>query len=458
MNIHFIAIGGSVMHNLAIALRKKGMNVSGSDDEIFEPARSRLQKAGILPAQEGWQADRITEDLDAVILGMHAHSDNPELARAQELNIPIRSFPEFIFEQAADKRRVVIGGSHGKTTITAMVMHILNTLKVEHDYMVGAQLAGFDTMVQLSDAPIIVLEGDEYLSSALDDRPKFHHYKPDVALLTGIAWDHINVFPTFENYLDQFRQFIDLIEPNGTLIYYNGDEELSSLCAKARPDVKRVAYQAPTARIENNETICTVDGLEVKLNIFGVHNLENLQGALEIVTALGLDPRDAIQAMASFKGAAKRMEPVSVGTNSAVYKDFAHAPSKLRATVNALKQQYAQRHLTACIELHTYSSLNKDFIGQYKDTMEQADRAIVYYNPHTLEMKRLPELSPEEVAASFGSPGVEVFTDSAALLESLKSNSWEDRNLLMMSSGNFDGLDYDEIGTFVVSNDYEINT
>ncbi|MFT6997185.1 MAG: UDP-N-acetylmuramate: L-alanyl-gamma-D-glutamyl-meso-diaminopimelate ligase [Cryomorphaceae bacterium] len=446
MKIHFIAIGGSAMHNLAIALKRKGFEISGSDDEIFEPSKSRLEKEGILPKEIGWNADYIHADLDAVVLGMHARADNPELAKANELGLRIYSYPEYIYEQTKDKIRVVIGGSHGKTTITGILLHAMKHLGKNIDYMVGAQLEGMDCMVRLTDdADVVILEGDEYLSSPIDRRPKFHLYKPHIAILTGVAWDHINVFPTFGNYVQQFSIFIDLIEKDGTLIYFQEDEELRKM-AHLRADLSVIPYSKLESEIRNGQTIIHFEGKEFSSELFGAHNMANLLGAMEICRALKIEPIDFLTAIADFTGASKRLEKVAESESSVFYKDFAHAPSKLKATASALKEQFPDRELIACMELHTFSSLNKKFLPQYDGTMAKADRALIYFSPEVVEHKRLETLSAEEVNTAFGGTNVEVFTDSVALLAELKSINWKNKNLLMMSSGNFDGIDFQEVG------------
>lgn len=447
MKIHFIAIGGSAMHNLAMALSRKGVHVTGSDDEIFEPSRTRLEREGLLPAEMGWFPERIHRALDAVVLGMHARADNPELLRARELGLPVYSYPEYVYEQTRSKTRVVIGGSHGKTTITGMLLHVLAALHMDTDYLVGAQLEGYDCMVRLSEsATAAVIEGDEYLSSPIDRRPKFHLYRPHIALLSGIAWDHINVFPTFENYLSQFSRFVELIEPGGALVYYKGDAHLCRLAAAARPDIQTMAYDVHPHRVERGITLLETPEGDLPLRIFGAHNLQNLSGALEVARLLGVPPERFRHAIASFTGASKRLELVAANERWSFYKDFAHAPSKLKATTAALRAQYPERTLVACMELHTFSSLSKDFLPHYKHAMETAHRALVYFNPNVVAHKKLPPLSPAEVAAGFATPNVEVYTDSAELLSVLRAEQWEDKTLLMMTSGNFDGVDFAALG------------
>ena len=447
MKVHFIAIGGSAMHNLAIALSRKKVEVSGSDDEIFEPSRSRLEKEGILPPREGWYPEKIHEGLDAVVLGMHARADNPELKRARELNLKVYSYPEYVYRATAGKQRIVIGGSHGKTSITGMLLHVLRDCGLSSDYLVGAQLEGYDCMVKLSEeAPRVVIEGDEYLSSVLDPRPKFHLYRPHIALISGIAWDHINVFPTFENYLAQFETFIELIEPNGHLVYYAGDGHLARLAAQSRPDITKHPYDTHPHRIEHNQSILQTDEGEWPIKVFGEHNLQNLSGAIQVLELMGLDKVDVYPSIARFTGASKRLELVTEAGAWSFYKDFAHAPSKLRATCSALKKQFPERELIACMELHTFSSLNKKFLPLYDGSMGSADKAMVYFNPEVLEHKRLEPLSPQEVQEAFGGSNVQVFTSTEALRSALQALSWPGKNLLMMSSGNFGGIDFDALG------------
>jgi UDP-N-acetylmuramate: L-alanyl-gamma-D-glutamyl-meso-diaminopimelate ligase len=445
--VHFIAIGGSAMHNLAIALHRKGYHVTGSDDEIFEPSRTRLANQGILPETMGWHPERITADLEAVILGMHARIDNPELARAKELGIKIFSYPEYLYEQTKDKERVVIGGSHGKTSITSMILHVLHKLQIDTDYMVGAQLEGFDCMVRLSEfADVAIFEGDEYLSSPIDRRPKFHLYRPHIAVLSGIAWDHINVFPTFENYLEQFSIFIDLIEPDGTLIYCSEDPELRKL-AEGRTELDLKPYGIHPHRIENGITILqTESGAEVPVKIFGDHNLMNLNAARLVCLSLDISEAGFYKAIADFKGASKRLELITSNSGTAVYKDFAHSPSKLVATVSAVQKQFPNRKLVACMELHTFSSLNKEFLQQYAGTMDNCDIAIVYFNPKTIAHKKLAELSKDEVKEAFNRPDLIVITETEEVLSWLKNHDWDGSNLLLMTSGNFDGVNLDEFG------------
>lgn len=447
MKYHFIAIGGAAMHNLAIALHLKGNEISGSDDEIFEPSKGRLAKYNLLPEKMGWHPEKINSKIDAIILGMHAREDNPELAKAKELGIEIFSYPEFLYEQSKDKTRIVIGGSHGKTTITAMILHVLDQLNIETDYMVGSKLEGFEVMVKLSDAPYIVLEGDEYLSSPIDRRPKFHLYHPHIALLSGVAWDHINVFPTFNIYLEQFEKFIGLIEKMGSLIYCSEDKYLVELNKTAREDVKVISYDVPNFNInaEDYKSEINFEGNHYSLSVFGKHNLMNLEGARRVCEQIGVEAKEFYKAISSFSGASNRLETIGKNDTCTIYKDFAHSPSKLKATTTAVKEQFADRKLFACMELHTFSSLNSEFLKEYGGAMDKADMALVYFNPHTIAHKRLDPISEEQVKQAFAREDLVVFTDSKKLLERLHSENWENQNLLLMSSGNFDGVDYLEL-------------
>ena len=435
------------MHNLAIALHLKGYHVTGSDDEVFDPAKSRLQRYGLLPESYGWHPERITKDLDAIVLGMHARIDNPELLKAQELGLKIFSYPEYLYEQSKGKTRVVVGGSHGKTTTTAMILHVLQHCGIEADYMVGAQLEGFEVMVRLSEtAKVMVIEGDEYLTSPIDRRPKFHLYKPHVAIVTGIEWDHINVFPTFEIYKDQFAQFVNLIEPGGRLIYCNDDAEVRDVALKnTRTDIAEQPYDVPPHEVVEGITYLNTAHGRVPLRVFGNHNLLNLTAARYACNSLGVTDEQFDEAIQSFGGASKRLELVKATKDCAVYKDFAHAPSKLRATIAAMKGQYPDRRLVACMELHTFSSLTAEFLKQYAGTMDRADVPFVYYSQHALQLKKLPDLDPEQVKASFANERVRVFTDSKQMVEELRKMHWQDANLLMMSSGNFDGIDFKQL-------------
>jgi len=439
MNIHLIAIGGSAMHNMALALHHKGYIITGSDDAIFSPSKDRLDKHGLLPEEMGWFPEKITKNLDAIILGMHAREDNPELAKAKELGISIFSYPEYIYEQSKNKKRVVIGGSHGKTSITAMILHVLQNLNIDCDYMVGAQLEGFDTMVKLThDAAIIILEGDEYLSSPIDRRPKFHLYHPHIAVLSGIAWDHINVFPTFDMYVDQFRIFKNMVKD--TLIYFNEDEHLKKL-SKEETDCQLIPYATPKHSIENG--ITTLENTE--LIIFGNHNLQNLNAAKLVCKELGVSEEDFFRQISTFKGASMRLELVKKTNTSSIYKDFAHSPSKLKATSSAMKKQFTNRKLVACMELHTFSSLNEEFLQQYKGCMDEPDTAIVYFSPEAIAHKKLEPITTQQVHTAFNREDLLVFTDAEVLEKHLKTLNWENQNLLMMSSGTFEGMEFKDL-------------
>ena len=434
------------MHNMAIALHKKGYQVTGSDDVIFEPSVSRLSKYGLFPEKEGWYPEKITADIDAVILGMHARADNPELLRAQELGLKIYSYPEYIYEHSKDKLRVVIGGSHGKTTITSMILHVLKNTGKDFDYLVGAQLDGFDTMVKLTDeAPLIVIEGDEYLSSAIDRRPKFHLYKADIGVISGIAWDHINVFPTFDNYVDQFRLFIETIHPNGKLIYSETDAVLNNLVKKDHSEVEKEPYDLPIYNIKYGITNIINGSKEYPLQVFGEHNLLNMEAARLVCKSLGVDSEDFYTQISSFKGAARRLELMGKNENSSFFKDFAHSPSKLKATIHAVRSQFTDRKLIACIELHTFSSLNKDFLGEYAHAMDEADVAIVFIDKKIFEQKKMEPYPAETVKDAFSRPDLIFYNDPSVLEEYLQNTTMDKTNLLMMSSGNFGGIDLQKL-------------
>lgn len=434
------------MHNLAIALCKKGHKVTGSDDEIFDPAKSRLESYGILPKKIGWDINNVSKGLDAVILGMHAKKDNPELAKAQELGIKIYSYPEFLYEMSKEKTRIVIGGSHGKTSITAMILHVLNKLNIETDYMVGAQLEGFEVMVKITEeSKYMVIEGDEYLTSPIDLRPKFHLYQPNIALISGIAWDHINVFPTFDIYVEQFRIFCQKIRENGSLIYCKEDEIVKEIAKNSRKDIEKLPYSIIAHKIENGKTFVIWNEKEYPIEVFGKHNLMNLYGAMLVCERIGVKNEDFLREIGSFTGASKRLELVKKNDSVEIYKDFAHSPSKLKATISALKEQFPKRRLIATMELHTFSSLNAEFLLQYKGSMDMADDAIVYFNPHTIAHKGLAEITKDQVFEAFGRRDIKVFTSSQDVVAEIKSHKWENTNLLMMSSGNFDGIVFEKL-------------
>ncbi|NRT10903.1 UDP-N-acetylmuramate--L-alanine ligase [Flavobacterium sp. 14A] len=446
MRTHFIAIGGSAMHNLALALNNKGYQVTGSDDAIFEPSKSRLDKKGLLPATMGWFPEKITNDIGAVILGMHAKADNPELLKAQELGLKIYSYPEFLFEQSKNKTRVVIGGSHGKTTITSMTLHVMHYHDIAVDYMVGAQLEGFDTMVHLTEEnDFIVLEGDEYLSSPIDRRPKFHLYQPNIALISGIAWDHINVFPTYENYVEQFEIFVSKITNGGILVYNEDDAEVKKVADAATNPIRKLAYTTPNYKVENGVTLLETPEGDMPIEVFGAHNLNNLAGAKWICQNMGVDEEAFYEAIASFKGASKRLEKIAEGKGKVAYKDFAHSPSKVAATTKAVKEQYPDRKLIACLELHTYSSLNADFLKEYEGALQYADTAVVFYSPDAVKIKQLDEVTYEQIATAFNREDLVIYTNPGEFKEYLFGLDFDNSALLLMSSGNYGGLDFDEL-------------
>ena len=446
MRTHFIAIGGAAMHNLALALHNKGYQVTGSDDAIFEPSKSRLEKKGLLPIEFGWFPEKITSDIEAIILGMHAKADNPELLKAQELGLKIYSYPEFLYEQSKNKTRVVIGGSHGKTTITSMILHVMHYHNIEVDYMVGAQLEGFDTMVHLThENDFIVLEGDEYLSSPIDRRPKFHLYQPNIALLSGIAWDHINVFPTFENYVEQFEIFVNQITKGGILVYNEEDETVKKVAEETTNIIRRLPYVTPSYSVQDGTTLLDTPEGPMPIEVFGAHNLNNLAGAKWICQNMGVDEADFYEAIASFKGASKRLEKIAESKGKVAYKDFAHSPSKVSATTKAVKAQYPNRKLVACLELHTYSSLNAEFLKEYEGALDAADIAVVFYSPDAVKIKQLEEVSYDQIAQSFQRDDLIIYTNPAEFKDFLFNYDLNNSALLLMSSGNYGGLNFDEV-------------
>ena len=446
MRTHFIAIGGAAMHNLALALHNKGYKVTGSDDAIFEPSKSRLEKKGLLPIELGWFPEKITTDLEAIILGMHAKEDNLELLKAKELGLKIYSYPEFLYEQSKNKTRVVIGGSHGKTTITSMILHVMHYHNIEVDYMVGAQLEGFETMVHLTETnDFIVLEGDEYLSSPIDRRPKFHLYQPNIALLSGIAWDHINVFPTFENYVEQFEIFVNQITKGGILVYNEEDETVKKVSEETTNTIRKMPYSTPKYTVEDGITLLETPEGAMPIEVFGAHNLNNLAGAKWICQNMGVDEADFYEAIANFKGASKRLEKIAEGKGKVAYKDFAHSPSKVAATTQAVKNQYPNRKLIACLELHTYSSLNAEFLKEYEGSLDAADVAVVFYSPDAVKIKQLEEVSYEQIAQSFKRNDLIIYTNPTDFKEYLFNQNFDNSALLLMSSGNYGGLNFDEV-------------
>lgn len=450
MRTHFIAIGGAAMHNLALALHFKGYFVTGSDDAVFEPSKSRLQKQGLLPAEMGWFPEKITADIEAIILGMHAKADNPELLRAKELGLKIYSYPEFLYEQSKNKTRVVIGGSHGKTTITSMILHVMHYHGIAVDYMVGAQLEGFDTMVHLTETnDFIVLEGDEYLSSPIDRRPKFHLYQPNIALISGIAWDHINVFPTYENYVLQFEEFIAKITAGGILVYNAEDPEVLRVAEAATNPIRKLPYVTPDYAVSNGVTLLSTPEGPMPIEVFGAHNLNNLAGAKWICQNMGVDEAEFYQAIATFKGASKRLEKIAESTSKVAYKDFAHSPSKVAATTKAVKEQYPDRTLIACLELHTYSSLNAEFLKEYQGALDHADVAVVFYSPDAVKIKQLDEVSYDQIAQSFQRDDLLIYNNPQAFQDYLFGLEFSNSALLLMSSGNYGGLNFEALKTLI---------
>jgi UDP-N-acetylmuramate: L-alanyl-gamma-D-glutamyl-meso-diaminopimelate ligase len=446
MQIHFIAIGGSAMHNLALALAHKGYTITGSDDVIFEPSKTRLAAKGLLPIEFGWFPEKVHENLDALILGMHAKPDNPELLKAQELGLKIFSYPEFLYEQSKNKTRVVIGGSHGKTTITSMILHVLNYHDKPVDFMVGAQLNGFDRMVHLTEEnDFIVLEGDEYLSSPIDRRPKFHLYKPNIALLSGIAWDHINVFPTFKNYVEQFKIFVDSIVKGGSITFNEEDATVKEVVEASENTIRKMPYRTPEYTVENGTTLLETPEGPMPIEVFGKHNLSNLSGAKWICQNMGVDEEEFYEAIATFKGASKRLEKIAEGKSSVAYKDFAHSPSKVAATTKAVKEQYPNRKLIACLELHTYSSFNPEFLKEYKGALDVADEAVVFYLPESVAIKKLDAVSPEQIKAAFERSDLIVHTNANEFKNYVLGQDFDNSTLLLMSSGNYGGLDLEVV-------------
>lgn len=445
--IHLIAIGGSIMHNLALALDNQGHIVTGSDDQIFEPALTRLTTHGLLPARMGWYPEKITTDLDLIILGMHAKSTNPELARALELGIPIVSFPEYVARSSADKMRIVVAGSHGKTTTTSMLMHLFKALGKSFDYLVGAGIEGFDRMVSLTEAPYIIIEGDEYLSSCLDSRPKFLHYNPQIAIITGIAWDHYNVFPTLELYHKSFADFILSMKEGSTLFYFEEDEALTNLVNDHGKHLNAYSYGAVPHVWQNGQSYIRDGELLFATSVFGSHNFQNMQAVISVCTQLGFPRQEVVEALSSFKGSRKRMELLAEGNGKAAYLDFAHSPSKVRATLNAFREKYPEKKILTIIELHTYSSLNLDFLPQYAGSLKDTDHAIVYYDSHALAIKNMNPLSEPDIKNSFKREDIDVISHINELEDKILRLRQGTDILIFMGSGNFGDLDLRKVAT-----------
>ncbi|WP_044203571.1 UDP-N-acetylmuramate--L-alanine ligase [Flammeovirga sp. OC4] len=448
MRVHFIAIGGSIMHNLAITLQQKGYNVSGSDDHIYEPAYSNLKEFDLLPAEMGWHPEKITNDINAVILGMHAQKDNPELVKAKQLGLNIYSFPEYIYSQTKNKQRVVVAGSHGKTSVTSMIIHVLNYWNIECDYLVGAALKGVERPVKITDsAPVVILEGDEYLSSPLDSKPKFLNYHHHIGVITGIAWDHVNVYPKYEDYEKQFELFVENSPKAGVIIYSADDKVLKKLVKRLdiSGDVDVIPYDKLKSKVKDGKTIITAGHVNTETKVFGDHNLQNMSAAMEVCKRLNVSKDEFIEAIASFEGAALRMQLLKETPNTKVFRDFAHSPSKVQATVHAVAKQYSKEKLVACLELHTFSSLTSSFLTEYEKTLKEADIPLVYFNPKVVENKGLSSITKEDVFNAFKQKNVEVFTDEKALQKRLLEIDWNKKNLLLMSSGQFNKMPIDEL-------------
>jgi len=445
--IHFISIGGSVMHNLAIALQQQGHTITGSDDELYEPSRTRLQQHGLLPATMGWFSEKIHLDIQVVILGMHARKDNPELIRAQALGLPVYSYPDYIYQQSQQKQRVVIAGSHGKTTITSMILHVLKHHNRRFDYVVGAQVDGFETTVQLTPdhdglaAPVIIIEGDEYASSPIDPRAKFLLYQPHMALISGIAWDHVNIYPTWDEYVDQFESLAEAMPKAGILTFDDSDDMLDVIGQKERDDITKIPYQAHPSEIVDGQTyLLTKQKARIPIRLFGEHNMKNIAGAMTICDRIGLTEDQFYAAIPTFKGVAGRLEKVTENGNRILLRDFAQAPFQVEATTEAVKRQYPNRKLLAVVELHTLSSLNKTFLEQYRGSLDAADAAVVYFNEHTLAAKQLEPISPDDVITAFGRSNMPILTNTADLQAYLIQQRETAEIFLFMSSGTFGGL------------------
>ncbi len=444
MHLHFIAIGGAIMHQLAITSFKKGNIITGSDDIIADPAKSNLFKAGLLPKENGWFPEKITKEIDAIILGMHAKEDNPELLKAIELQIPIYSFPEYIYKMSEQKTRIVVAGSHGKTTTTSMIMHVLKKQEIDFDYVVGAKVDGFEYSVKLSDAPVIIIEGDEYPASTIEKRPKIHFYFPHIAVITGIAWDHINVFPTYDNYWRQFQIFLDQMKDGHTIIYNAEDKEVIRLIESEKNDLKNLPYATPSYQIKKNSVVLLATEGNITLNIFGEHNLQNMEAARKVCNTLDVSDEAFYKSFADFKGAARRLEKIHEEEDLIIFRDFAHAPSKLKATLKATRKRFPNHTLIACFELHTFSSLNKDFLREYEHSMDDCNFASVFYTPQTLASKNMPDLDPQLIKSSFNREDLKVFDHKESLRNWISqeiSDNGKRICLLLMSSGTFEGMD-----------------
>lgn len=445
--IHFICVGDSAMYDLALNLQEQGYLITGSDNEIYELSSSTLEQRGLLPAAMGWFPEKITANLTAVIVGMRVRKDNPELLKAQELGLSIFSHPEYVYELSRQKQRVVITGSHGKTTITSIILHVLNYHKREFDYLVGAQPDGFATMTKLTpNAPIIIIEGDEYASSPIDPQPDFLHYKPHIALISGIAWDHVNIYPTWEEYVDQFEHLAEAMPKAGVLIFDESDDMLDVIGQKERPDITKVPYESHPHTIVDGQTfLITKEKAPVPVRIFGEHNMKNIAGAMTVLDVIGITDEQFYQAIPSFKGAEYRLEKVVQRNNRILFRDFAYAPSKVRATTEAVRNQFPDKRVMAIVELHTFSSLNKKFLSQYKGTLDSANIAGVYIDADVLISQQQSHIRPTDFTNAFGRTDLRVLTSPTEMNEFIKNSHDRTDIFLLMSSSNFDNLDLSKL-------------
>ena len=444
--VHFIAIGGSVMHNLAITLKQLGYEVSGSDDKIYDPSKSRLEKQNLLPDKLGWNPNTIDEEIDFIVLGMHAKKENPELIRALELGCKIYSYPELIYEFSKTKTRIVIGGSHGKTTVTAMILHVLSFYNINIDYLLGAQIEGFEKMVNLTKSnEFILIEGDEYLSSPIDKSPKFHKYNSNIAVITGIAWDHINVFPSFENYVSQFEKFIESITDGGVLVFNSNDDLVTKIVNSSTKSIRKIQYSTVDHELINGTTYIKTSEGNIPLEVFGDHNLSNLCAAKQICSLLGVFDDEFYAAIANFKGASNRLETIYRDNFKIIIKDFAHSPSKLKASIDAVKKQFLNKNIIAVYELHTFSSFSKDFINEYYGTLSNADIKIIYYDKDVSGKRSEIEIDDKIIKVAFGSNDLKVISSKNILVKNILDNSFNNSVLLLMSSGNFSSLNVNSL-------------
>ena len=442
--VHFISIGGSVMHSLAIELKRLNYVVTGSDDVIYEPSKSSLIENDLYPKELGWHESNIKDDLDFVILGMHARSDNPELKLAKHKKIKIYSFPEFVYEYSKNKTRVVIAGSHGKTTIASMVLHVLKNNTINVDYLLGAKIEGLSNSVSLSNEnDFIIIEGDEYLSSRIHDTPKFHVYKPNIALISGISWDHVNVFPTFDVYKNQFGVFIDKIVDGGVLIYNDNDLEILDLLKNNQNFIRKIPYSRHNYIAKDNKFFIETDEGILPLKIFGKHNMENLSGAKQVCNLIGLTDDEFYNSILTFKGATNRLQLKEIKLGRSVIIDFAHSPSKLKASIDAVKTNFSGE-LVGVYELHTFSSFHKKFQIHYRGTMDKCDYPIIFIDRSNPKLKN-QDLDEESLKKSFNNLKMKFIFDKDELDNYIMSFEQLNLNLLLMSSGKFGGIDVDRL-------------